>query len=39
MPSWHEWLEGFGAREIILTLVIVAVTFLAREKPWRTRKK
>jgi len=39
MPTWAEFLNGFGLKELLLTLLIVFVIFSAREKPWKGRQK
>ncbi|MDP2600500.1 MAG: hypothetical protein Q8P84_07210 [Deltaproteobacteria bacterium] len=39
MPTWNEFLQGFGLKELLWTLFIGCFIFAARENFFRKGKK
>jgi len=39
MPTLHEFMAGFGAKELFLTLLVVVITVIAREQERIFRRK
>jgi hypothetical protein len=39
MPTWNEFIAGFGLKELILTILVIAIIIIAREKDSIFRRK